>query len=288
MNIIEIYDKYPNHIDCLKHLENIRWGGKPICPYCKSARVTAFKNEYRYHCNNCNTSFSVTVGTIFHKTKLDLQKWFLAISLILNAKKGISARQLARDICVNKNTAWYMQMRIRRAMSQNSELLSGIIEADETYIGGKDKNIHSDKKTGGTQGRNTKDKIAVVGVLERNGEVRARKVKDFSTKTLKRVLRNNVERNSDVITDNWRGYIGITSDFKHRIVFHNRGQYVNGDDHVITLEGFWSLLKRGIVGQYHKISKRYLQKYVDEFCFRYKNRNNYLIFEKNKKFSVGV
>jgi transposase-like protein len=133
MNIIEVYKKFPEHTDCLKHLEKVRWDNKPICPYCKSIKVTSFKKEHRHHCNNCNTSFSVTVGTIFHKTKLDLQKWFLAISLVFNARKGISARQLARDINVNKNTAWYMQMRIRRAIAQNSKLLSGIIKADETY-----------------------------------------------------------------------------------------------------------------------------------------------------------
>jgi transposase-like protein len=114
-------------------LEKVRWEDKPICPYCKSIRVTSFKKEQRHHCNNCNTSFSVTVGTVFHKTKLDLQKWFLAIGLLLNARKGISARHLARAIHVNKNTACYMQMRIRRAIAQKSELLSGIIEADETH-----------------------------------------------------------------------------------------------------------------------------------------------------------
>ncbi|MCX6557708.1 MAG: IS1595 family transposase [Candidatus Aminicenantes bacterium] len=255
MNIIEIYEKYPDHIDCLKHLEMVRWNGKSICPYCKSIKVTAFKSEYRYHCNNCNTSFSVTVGTIFHKTKLDLQKWFLAVSLVLNAKKKISARKLARDIKVNKNTAWYMQMRIRRAMVQNSELLSGIIEVDETYVGDKDKNEHSNKKTGGTQGRNTKGKIVVVGVLKRDGEVKAQRVKDVSAKSQKGVIRKFVEKNSNAITDSWRGYIGISADFKHRVIFHSLGENVNGNDHVNTLEGFWNLLKRGILGQYHKIVK---------------------------------
>lgn len=140
MNIIEIYEKFPTQIDCINHLEKVRWSEKPFCPYCKSTKATKFKTENRYHCNTCNTSFSVTVGTIFHNTKLDLQKWFLAISLILNAIKGISARQLSRDIKVNKNTAWYMIMRIRRAFTEYGDLLKGIVEIDETYIVGKNKN----------------------------------------------------------------------------------------------------------------------------------------------------
>ena len=127
MNIIEIYKKFPTEKDCISHLEQVRWGGKPACPYCKSTRVTPLPLESRQHCNNCKTSFSVTVGTIFHHTHLDLQKWFLAISLILNAKKGISSRQLARDIKVTKDTAWSMQMRVRDAMIEQGELLSGII-----------------------------------------------------------------------------------------------------------------------------------------------------------------
>jgi len=118
-------------------LEKVRWNSVPVCPYCKSTKTTTMKKEQRHHCNTCNTSFSVTVGTIFHKTKLDLQKWFLAISLVLNAKKGISSRQLSRDIEVNKDTGWYMIMRIRRAFAEYGELLEGIIEMDETYIGGK-------------------------------------------------------------------------------------------------------------------------------------------------------
>lgn len=167
MNIIQIYKQFPEHESCIKHLEKVRWNDIAKCPYCNSTNATPAPKELRYHCNNCNTSFSVTVGTIFHKTKLDLQKWFLAISLILNAKKGISSRQLARDIEVTKDTAWYMQMRIRRAMNEYGELLKGIIEADETFIGGKNKNRHNDKKIPNSQGRSTNDKTPVMGVFER-------------------------------------------------------------------------------------------------------------------------
>src|SRR3989344_863052 len=137
MNIIQLYKQYPTQEACKKHLEEVRWSGKPKCPYCSSLRVSTLGQ--RYHCNACNTSFSGTVRTIFHKSKIDMQKWFLAIAVVLNAKKGISARQLARDIDVNKNTAWLMLMRIRKAMLDQGDLLQGIVEADETYIGGKEK-----------------------------------------------------------------------------------------------------------------------------------------------------
>ena len=128
MNISQIYERFPTEQDCISYIERVRWNGKPICPYCKSSRCTHAPKEARYHCNNCKTSFSATVGTIFHHTHLPLQKWLLAISIILNAKKDISSRQLAQDIEINKNTAWAMQTRVRDAMIEQSELLSGIVE----------------------------------------------------------------------------------------------------------------------------------------------------------------
>lgn len=139
MNIVKIYEKFPTNNDCLSYLERIRWSDKPRCPYCNSTNSTPLPKENRYHCNHCNTSYKVTVGTIFHHTHLPLQKWFLAITIILNAKKNISVRQLSRDLQVNKDTAWRISMKIRDAMIQREqrELLTGIVEADETYIGGK-------------------------------------------------------------------------------------------------------------------------------------------------------
>lgn len=130
MNIVKIYKKFPTQESCIRHLEQVRWNGKPTCPYCKSPKQSPMKNTIRYHCNSCNTSYSVTVGTIFHKSHVDLQKWFLAIFTIINSLKSISVRQLAKNIKVNKNTAWYISMRIRRAILSNDNLLQGITEKE--------------------------------------------------------------------------------------------------------------------------------------------------------------
>jgi len=288
MNIVQIYKTFPDHTSCIKHLEKVRWNDIAKCPYCNSSNATPAPKELRYHCNNCNTSFSVTVGTVFHKTKLDLQQWFLAVSLVLNAKKGISARQLARDINVTKDTAWYMQMRLRKAMIEYGELLAGIIECDETYVGGKNKNRHEDKKTKGGQGRGGEDKTVVIGVLERGGKVRARKAKDVSCKTLKSFIKQNVKEGSQLMTDEWKSYNVLNLLYGHSVVKHAMGEYVNGCIHTNTLEGFWSLLKRGVIGQYHYVTPRYLNKYVDEFCFRYNNRKNSDIFELTLQKSVNI
>lgn len=239
------------------------------------------KKELRYHCNACNTTYSVTVGTIFQKTKIDIQRWFVAISLVLNAKKGISARQMARDLDVNKNTAWFMLMRIRRAMVEYGDLLEGIIEADETYIGGKDKNKHTNKKPkgGARRGRNTDTKTPVFGVVERGGRIKAGKVKDVTKRTLQTEICSTVKEGSQIMTDEWGSYNGLSEKFSHSVVSHGAGQYVNGIAHTNTIEGFWSLLKRGIVGQYHQVSKKHLNKYINEFCFRYNYRDDVSVFD---------
>ena len=288
MNIIQIYKTFPTQQDCINHLEKVRWNDKPVCPYCKSTKQTQMEKENRYHCNTCNTSYSVMVGTIFENTKLDFQKWFLAISLVLNAKKGISSRQLARDIEVTKDTAWYMLMRIRKAFVEYGDLLNGIIEVDETYVGGKNKNRHADKKTEGGQGRGGEDKTAVAGILERGGKVRAKKVKDVSGKTLKSFIKQNVEKGSKIMSDEWKSYNGLSTEYVHSIVTHGTGQYVNGEAHTNTLEGFWSLLKRGVVGQYHYVTPKHLNRYIDEFCFRYNNRGNESIFELTIQKSLSL
>jgi transposase-like protein len=172
-----------------------------------------------------------------------------------------------------------MQMRIRRAMNEYGELLKGIIEADETFIGGKNKNRHSDKKIPNSQGRSTNDKTPVIGIFERGGKIKAKKAKDTTGKTIKSFVNKNVQKGSMVLTDEWKSYNALNKDFLHYFINHSAGEYVNGDIHTNNLEGFWSLLKRGIIGQYHHIDDKYLDRYINEFCFRFNERQNNKIFE---------
>lgn len=272
MNIIQIFKKFPNKITCIKHLEYTRWKEGICCPYCQSNNTTKLKYDLRHHCNTCNTHFSVLVNTIFHDTRLPLQKWFLAIALILNAKKGLSSRQLARDIEVNKNTAWSMQMRIRQAMQHDGKFMTGIVEMDETYIGGKPRryNVQNDQNKPNKRGRGTK-KQAVVGIIERNGNVHAEKKDILSFQELKKVFDANA-KNAVLVTDDYKGYIPFKKNVEHKTVNHSRGEYANGGIHTNNIEGFWALLKRGVMGQYHHVSKKYLNEYIREFCFRFNHR----------------
>ncbi len=273
MNIVSVFRVFPAEDDCIAHIERVRWGDIPKCPYCKSPNTTPMPKEKRHHCNNCKTSFSVTVGTIFHHTHLPLQKWFLAIAIILNAKKGLSARQLGRDLEVNKDTAWRMAMKIREAMAKREqrELLAGIVEVDETYIGGKPR-----KGGGGSgpklkRGRGTK-KTPVVGMVERKGKVKAKIMRRLRHRDLKALVRSNVDINNTILmTDQYRGYARMRLMIPHKIINHRIG-YACGDIHTNTIESFWALLKRGIVGQYHKVSVRYLPKYIDGFSYRWNHR----------------
>lgn len=280
MNIIQVFEQFPTQESCINYLESVRWANGVTCPYCGSSNNYNLNSESRtrHHCNACQKSFSVTVGTIFHDTKLPIQKWFLAITLIINAKKGVSARQLARDLKVNKDTAWRIGMKIREAMKADPELLTGIVEMDETYVGGKPrktakKDENGNHKPKNPRGRGTK-KTPVVGMVSRGGKVKAQPVtkEQLKFKDLNQLIRDNVNPDDSVlITDEYTGYSKVSNILKHYTINHSF-EYANGEIHTNTIEGFWALLKRGIIGQYHKVSAKHLSKYIDEFCYRYNLR----------------
>lgn len=291
MNLIEVMQRFPDQESCLAHLERIRWQDKPVCPHCESENV-ALKNETqdegkvgrtgRYNCHACRASFKVTQGTFFHGTKIPLQKWFLAISLILNAKKSLSSCQLARDLDLNQKTAWFMQVRIRAEMANktNPIVLQGIIEADETYIGGKPRKENKKEDREPTKrGRGT-EKTAVIGAIERGGQVVAEVAKGLTGRDILEFIRRVVNvKESELMTDEYHAYNALSNDLKHHVVNHKE-QYVDGDKHTNTIEGFWSLLKRAWYGQHHHYTVGYTPLYVAERCYVYNNRNLETIFWK--------
>lgn len=277
-NLIEATQYFSDKQTCIDYLTQLRWGGSVCCAHCGNGKVYELKGaNKRYKCAECRKQFSATKGTIFENSPISLQKWFVAIYILTSHKKGISSCQLAKDISVTQKTAWFMLQRIRFALETSSfdvPVMDSVVECDETYIGGKNKNRHASKKVSKAQGRSTKDKAPVFGLVERNGRVIAMKVPDTQKDTIQPIIEAHVEAGTKVNTDEWMAYKGLDKRFSHSVVKHGEGIYVVGDSHTNTIEGFWSLLKRGILGIYHQISVKHLDRYIDEFEFRYNTKDN--------------
>jgi len=264
---------------CREYLEEVRWNNEPICPHCGSQR----KNHYQlnkanfkglYKCKDCRERFTVTVGTMFEGSHISLKKWFMAIYIFSSHKKGISSSQLHKDIDVTQKTAWFMLSRLRNAFKSKSiTKFDGVTQADETFIGGKNMKKPKERRKERTQGRSTKTKTVVFGLLS-NGIVSTEIVPNTKGKTLKTVILDMVQEGSIIVTDGWIGYSGLHKNYIHKRIPHSEGQYVKDDFHTNSIEGFWSLLKRGILGIYHSASPKHLQKYCDEFAFRYNTKNH--------------
>lgn len=272
-SILDLLKTFSTEQICINHLEELRWNGSVTSPFDPTSKVYTCKDN-KYRCKNTGKYFNVRTATLFDNTKVPLQKWFLAIWLVTSHKKGISSIQLSKDIDVTQKTAWFMLQRIRNCFGFDNEgELDNQVEVDETFVGGKNKNRHESKKVELSQGRSVKDKTPVVGMVERGGKLIAKQVEDTKLETLTREITKRVNKSASVFTDEWLGYNAISRIYDHKVIKHNASEYVNGQIYTNTIEGFWSLLKRGIFGIYHFTSKKHLQKYVDEFVFRYNTRN---------------
>ncbi len=268
---MEFVRKFHNNKVCLQYLAKQRWGNEVICPHCSQKRIYHFKDGMRYKCSQCKRIFNAKTGTIFHNTKIPMPKWFLACYLLTSHKKGVSSMQLAKDIDVTQKTAWNM-LRLIRSMLTNDDILGGeTVELDETFIGGKNRNKHYNKRKKGTQGRSLVDKSAVFGMMSRGHTVKAFHVPNLLPGTLGAIMHAHIERGSRILTDEYGAYRKIRG-FRHEQCNHSAYHYVDGDVHTNALENFWSLLKRAILGIYHWVSRKYLQLYLNEACFRFNTR----------------
>jgi len=296
MDLIEVMTRFPDQHACIEHLERIRWNDKPKCPHCNSRDVykrnineTEVGRIGRWNCMSCKATFKVTCGTVFHGTKISLQKWFLAISLIANAKKSLSSHQLARDLKLTQPTAWSIMHRIRGEMSKKSDvLLTGIIEADETYVGGKPRKRNNKEDLEPVKrGRGT-NKDTIIGAVERGGKVVANITTNLTGRTILNFIQKHVNMtDSELMTDEFRGYQRVGQEMKHSIINHKE-KYVDGDVHTNTIEGFWSLLKRAWYGSHHHYKTSYTPLYVAEACYKYNYRDIDSIFDKFVNESVVV
>ncbi|HZT45619.1 MAG TPA: IS1595 family transposase [Gaiellaceae bacterium] len=282
-------------MEAATYLESIRWPDGPVCPHCGESerRPYPLKSKTRklYKCAACRKQYTVTVGTIFEGSHIGLHKWLLAFFLLCSSKKGMSAHQLHRMLGVTYKSAWFMAHRIRYAMEQPpfARPLEGVVEADETYVGGKERNRKRQDKQKKT-GRGT-DKTPVVVLVERGGPARAFRMANVTGEELKGAIRRNVAKEARIMTDSFKSYRGLSEEFaSHEYVSHSDGEYVRGEVHTNTAENYFSILKRGIDGTYHHISEAHLPRYLAEFDFRYNNRANLGVddAERTRRALAGV
>ena len=281
MNLIDVNKDFATDAQCLAYLEKVRWSNGVCCTECGTRRIsritrrseTKNKRKKLYQCLTCKAQFSATSGTLFNDSHLPLNKWFLAIALICNAKKGLSAKQMQRDLDVTYRTAWHLCHRIRKAMEEGElPKMTGVVEADETYVGGK-----YDKR----RKRGPWEKQPVMGIVQRasaEGEVakvEAYKIPTPSKAILVGKIKERVATDAEVVvTDELAAYTSVSKTHKHETVNHIEREWVRGKFHTNTVENFWSLFKRGVIGSFHRISVKHLDRYIAEFTYRHNNRQS--------------
>jgi transposase-like protein len=273
IDLMALMERFHTEEACREVVAEIRWPAGVKCPRCEADRHAYDSQRFVWDCYSCGYQFSALSGTVFHDTKLPLRKWFMAVLLMAEARKGISANQMKRTIGVSYKTAWYLCHRIRSAMRADlADLLAGIVEVDETYVGGKIR---------GTRHKKWSDnKTMVLGAIQRGGAVRLRSGKRNNKPTLHGFIRSVVSDDAEAIhTDEWWAYKGIgDANTRHETVNHKQDEWVRADAHTNTVESVWSLFKRSIIGSYHQLSEKHLDAYLDEMAFRFNNRNNPYLF----------
>ena len=277
MNLVKLVEQFGSESECRAYLTELRWPKGLECPRCKSKSISRLQEQPKYDCNACRYQFTATSGSIFHDTHLPLWKWFLAIHLMVESKKGISANQIKRTLGISYKTAWYLCHRIRAAVTEaQPRPLSGTVEVDETWVGGKRRHVGRGYK---------RNKTIVAGAVERKGNARLEVVRNVDRKTLHAFIHKHTAPDTKAIyTDELPSYKGIgDADTKHETVNHSAEQWVHGDVHTNTAESVWSLLKRSIIGSYHKVSVKHLDAYLDELEHRFNNRNNDFLFRDTMK-----
>jgi len=269
MTIKEFFEKFPNDDACLDHIMTVRYGKSNHCDKCdKDTKYSKVSSQRAYACQWCGNHLYPCVGTPFEGSRTPLQLWFYAIYLFTTTRSGVSAKELQRQLGVTYKCAWRMAKEIRKHMGKvdGDDQLSGTVEIDETYVGGKQP---------GKRGRGAKGKTVVMGMLEKNGDVMTRVVPNIKKKTLQTIIETNIQSGSELHTDELRSYIGLhKKGFTHKTVNHGTYEYVNGDCHVNGIEGFWARLKLSIKGTHIHVSSKYLQNYVREFEYRFNSRKN--------------
>lgn len=278
MNLTLLHKQFNTQEKCISYLEKMRWGKTPTCYHCSSTNVKKRKNSYRWHCNACNKDFSVLLGTIFEGTRLKLPKFFEIILLMNNAKMGVSAAQIARNVGVKYHTAWYACHRVRCAMIDKEVKLEGMIEMDESYFGGKQRkkktpeNKPNISSVTNKRGRGT-SKVPVVGAVEKKGRVYVKIIEKLSGRNLLYMLKDKVNIDDSIVfTDGFRGYNSFDNVVEHITIKHSES-YGKGVKTINTIEGFWSIMKNGIKGNYRALSKKYLPFYLAEFSYKFNNRH---------------